>query len=93
MKTVFENEFVKISETGRDYDFVAVIENKTDEPVIMVMDEDIALENAIEETFLIPANDWVGLCNWEYDGNTKQALLQGDYECNHRVVAHNSKLT
>lgn len=80
MKTIFENEFIKVSETGRDYDFVAVIENKTDKPITMVMDKEIADENCIIDQFNIPSNDWIGLTNWEFDGNTKQALEQGDYE-------------
>lgn len=29
--TIFENDFIKISTTGSDYDFIAVIENKTNQ--------------------------------------------------------------
>ena len=80
MKTIYENESIKVSETGRNYDFVAVIENKTDKDIIMQMDEEIAAENAIEPSFEIKANDYVGLFNFEYAGNTQQALEQGDYK-------------
>jgi hypothetical protein len=29
MKTIIENKKIKVSETGRDYDFIATVENKT----------------------------------------------------------------
>lgn len=80
MKTIFENEFIRVSETGRDYDFVATIENKTNKALSLVFhDLEEAEENAITEQYNIPANDWIGLTNWEYEGNNKQALEQGDY--------------
>lgn len=89
-QTIFENEFIKVSETGRDYDFVAIIENKTDKPITMTVDEEIAEENCITDHIYIPANDWVGLCNLEYEGNTKQALQQGYYQIAH--ITTNSRL-
>lgn len=79
MKTIFENETIQVKETKRDYDFVAIIINKTNKNITMQMDEEIAEENCIIDRFKIPANDYVGLCNWEYFGNTQQALEQGNY--------------
>lgn len=29
MTTIFENDFIKVSTTNKDYDFINVIENKT----------------------------------------------------------------
>ena len=55
MKTVFENEVIKVSRTGRDYDFIAVVENKTDKKVKIIFNHDDV------EDFSICANDWVGL--------------------------------
>ena len=56
MKTVFENEVIKVSRTGRDYDFIAVVENKTDKKVQIVFDNELEFYN-----FSLGANDWVGL--------------------------------
>ena len=61
MKTVFENEVIKVSRTGRDYDFIAVVENKTDKKVKIIFNHDDV------EDFSIGANDWVGLLA-DYDG-------------------------
>lgn len=56
MNKIFENDKIKVSETGRDYDFIAVIENKTDKEIKIVFDDD---EMEIYN-FLIEPNDWVG---------------------------------
>ena len=29
MEIIFENDALKVSKTGKDYDFIAVVENKT----------------------------------------------------------------
>lgn len=56
MKTIFENETIKISETGRNYDFIAIIENKTDNIV------EIEYQNGyIKSTITIYSNDWIGI--------------------------------
>lgn len=57
MKTVFENEIIKVSQTESDYDFIAVVENKTDKEVkIMFNNDELEYYN-----FSVGANDWVGL--------------------------------
>lgn len=61
MKIVFENEVIKVSRTGRDYDFIAVVENKTDKKVKIIFNHDDV------DDFSIGANDWVGLLA-DYDG-------------------------
>lgn len=33
MKTIFENEFIRVESTGKNYDFIATIENKTDKNI------------------------------------------------------------
>lgn len=56
METIFENEIIKISETGRDYDFIAIIENKTDNEI------DIEYQNGfIQSIITIYPNDWIGV--------------------------------
>lgn len=56
MKTIFENETIKISETGRNYDFIAIIENKTNNKI------DIEYQNGyIESIITIYSNSWIGV--------------------------------
>ena len=57
--TIFENDFVKISTTGKDYDFIAVIENKTNEQICIHYDE--PGYNDSYDPILIAPNDWIGL--------------------------------
>ena len=59
MKTIFENEFIRVESTGRDYDFIATVENKTDKNIRLrynPMDFDV-----IYDTIDVEPNDWVGL--------------------------------
>ena len=57
--TIFENDFVKINTTDRDYDFVAVIENKTNEQICVHYDKPGYNDNY--DPILIAPNDWIGL--------------------------------
>lgn len=63
--TIFENDFVKISTTDKDYDFIAVIENKTNEQICVHYNEPGYNDNY--DPILIAPNDWVGLLNTEED--------------------------
>lgn len=57
--TIFENEFIKVSTTDKDYDFIAVIENKTNEQICIHYDEPGYNDNY--DPILIAPNDWIGL--------------------------------
>lgn len=57
--TIFENDFIKVSTTEHDYDFIAVIENKTNNQICVHYDEPGYNDNY--EPILIRSNDWVGL--------------------------------
>ena len=57
MKVIFENDIVKVSETGRDYDFIAVVENKLDKEIQLIFDD----EDLEPETMTIDGNDWCGI--------------------------------
>lgn len=57
--TIFENDFMKVSTTGHDYDFIAVIENKTNQKICVHYDEPGYNDNY--DPILIKPNDWVGL--------------------------------
>ena len=80
MKTIFENEFIRVESTGRDYGFIATVENKTDKNIRLrynPMDFDV-----IYDTIDIEPNDWVGLLADKegYDLVRKFELGQVDVE-------------
>lgn len=66
--TIFENDFIKVSTTEHNYDFIAVIENKTDKQICVHYDAPDYNDNY--DPILINPNDWVGLladeegCDW-----------------------------
>ncbi len=57
--TIFENELIKVDTTGRDYDFIATIENKTDGQICVHYDKPCCDDNY--NPILIAPKDWVGL--------------------------------
>lgn len=59
MTTIFENDFIKVSTTKHDYDFIAVIENKTNEKICVHYDK--PGYNDIYEPDLIQPNSWIGI--------------------------------
>lgn len=64
METVFENDVIKVSRTGRDCDFIAVVENKTNKEIKIVFDNELEFCN-----FSVNSNDWIGLLAND-DGHT-----------------------
>lgn len=65
MTTIFENDFIKVSTTNKDYDFINVIENKTNKQISIYYDEPGATDKY--NPILIASNDWVGLLA-DYEG-------------------------
>lgn len=57
--TIFENDFIKVSTTGHDFDFIAAIENKTNKQICVYYDE--PCYNDKYDPILIAPNDWIGL--------------------------------
>ena len=53
MKEVYKDDYITVSETGHDYDFIAVIENNSNELV--------RFEQYGEDYFDIEPNDYIGL--------------------------------
>lgn len=56
---VFENTLIKVETTGRNYDFIGTITNKTDQPLKV-----IATVNGMIDSYEraeIPANGWIGI--------------------------------
>lgn len=68
MITIFENNFIKVCTTDRDSDFIAVIENKTDQKICVHYDAPGYNDNY--DPILIQPNSWVGVenddegCDW-----------------------------
>ena len=81
--TIFENEFIKVSTTDKDYDFIAVIENKTNEQICVHYNEPGYNDNY--DPILIAPNDWVGLF-----ANEKGRDWMKAFENNQIYVATNS---
>ena len=63
---IFENDFIKISTPGHDYDFIAVVENKTNEQICVHYDESGYNDNY--DPILIKPNDWVWLLADDEEG-------------------------
>ena len=59
MTTIFENDFIKVSTTGRDDGFIAIIDNKTDGQICVHYDEPGYNDNY--DAILIAPNDRIGL--------------------------------
>lgn len=70
--TIFENDFIKVSTTGNDYDFIAVVKNKTNEQICVHYDEPGYNDNY--EPILIEPNGWVGLLADEKGGDWVKAI-------------------
>lgn len=59
-RTIFESDEIKVSTTGHDYDFVATVENKTDEP-LAIAPENPNVDGEFFEPFVIEAGGWAGV--------------------------------
>lgn len=59
--TIFENDFIKVDTTDRDSDFIAVIENKTNNKICVHYDEPGYNDNY--DPILIQPNRWIGVEN------------------------------
>lgn len=78
MKTIFENEFIRVKSTGQDYDFIATVENKTDKNIrIRYKPMDFIV---IYDTIDIGPNDWIGLLADEEDRGLVQIFELGQVE-------------
>lgn len=47
-KTILENESIRVVDTGKEYDFIAYVENKTDRPLAIVLDDGAVEEKTSE---------------------------------------------
>lgn len=60
-------------DTGRDYDFVTVIENKTDKTLVFC-------PYGLWQEFEVDPNDWIGLFDNGEDREIRLALILGSYD-------------
>ena len=68
---VYEDDKIKVTETGKDYDFIATIENKTSQTVYIVPEN-------LEEFYILPV-DWVGLLADEEGRTTLEAIRKNRF--------------
>ena len=68
---IFENEMILAKETGRNYDFIATIENKTDHEILITFEDEY-----IEP---IVVDDWVGILADNNGYETVEALKEGKF--------------
>lgn len=74
METLIKNDNFEVSITGRNYDFIAVIENNSDEKLKIVFDND-------EDYYLeIEPNDWLGLLADDEGYSMLNYLKNNNYE-------------
>lgn len=53
-KVIYENNFIKVTDTEQDYDYRVLFENKTDRPITVIGSDEV-------ENVEIPAYNWIGL--------------------------------
>lgn len=56
-RIVYEDDYIIVKTTGRNYDFIATVENKTNQSIKLFSTND----DYYFEDFMINGNDWVGL--------------------------------
>lgn len=71
MKEILKDEFITVSETGKNYDFIATIENNGN--------GFIRFERSGEDLFCVEPNEWVGLLANEEDTRILEALKNKKY--------------
>ncbi len=80
MITLFENEDFILKSTGHNYDFVGIIETKTEEPITFFFAETIAegigdvddYESDVDESKTILLDVYEGLNNNDNDGDSEE---------------------
>lgn len=72
-KKIFENDDFIIKDSGKDYDFRYVIENKHNFDVNYYL---IGLDDFLE----IDKNSWIGLFQGDYSNDIIDCLIKGSYE-------------
>lgn len=76
MKTILKNEHITVKETGRNYDFIATIENNTDAQIVITFTSDYEYIEPIK----IAPQDWIGIEASDEGYATIVALMERKYK-------------
>lgn len=68
MNVIYKDDYITVSETGRDYDFIAIIENDSEELV--------RFEQYGEDYFDIDPHDYIGLLADDQGRHILQAIKE-----------------
>lgn len=75
--TLVENERIRIRTTGHDYDFIATVENLTEETIYIKFTGEAEWIDPLPP---IRSNDWVGLLANHEGYGALEAIVNGRYE-------------
>ncbi len=81
MKITYEDKNIVVRETGQDFGFIATIENKTDENIAILPDDNSDYETLFEAFDIQPLN-WVGLLANEEGRSTLRAIKENKFSAN-----------
>lgn len=81
MKIIYEDEEIVVKQSENDFDFIATIENKTEEIVAIIADDELDEETCFE-AFDIAPFDWVGILADEEGRRTLRAIRLGKFSTN-----------
>jgi hypothetical protein len=68
---------IELKETGRDYDFIAYVENNTDKTLKLYIDD---LEGWCSEPIQVAPNDWVGFLADDVGRGQVKSIKNGDFK-------------
>ena len=75
-KTVMrDDEKIRVQTTGHDYDFIATVENKTENAILIIFDD----ESEYLPVLSVNAGDWIGLLANDEGYETLEALANGRF--------------
>lgn len=72
---IYDDDKLAVETTGRSYDFIATVENKTDETIIIMFTG----EYSYCDDFKIDAEEWVGILADDEGRDTLKAFETGDF--------------
>ena len=81
MKIIYEDEEIVVKQSEKDFDFIATIENKTEEIVAIIADDESDEESGFEAFDIMPY-DWVGILADEEGRKFLKAIRLGKFSTN-----------
>lgn len=77
--TILRDDYLQIKTTGRDYDFIATVYNKTNSPIHLIFDEEIGVD--VDELELDTLN-WQGILANDNGYRMLEALVNNKFSIN-----------